>query len=293
VEPHVAFDTSVHVRPLVAALPGDRWCALLVNRRTTRILLGDAAEFEELTRYSDDVDGQHASGGIAQPRESRNIEQQVQRHIRDTLDLVEQLRGAGRWQHLLIAAPDELHGAIEQALPDQVRRDFVRWIDCDVERATTTDLAARAHACIEEFEHRGMQRMLDVLLQNAGQHGRASLGIEATLRALNEHRVETLLLAEGFRRPGAICDHGDWLAPGSSACPVHGRTMRPVADVIEVAVEAALRSGARIVTVPRHEEGDLELGLDTREFQQLTSLGQVAAITRFELDETVVPDAWE
>jgi hypothetical protein len=291
VEQHVAFDSSVHVRPLVEALPGDLWCVLLVNRRSTRILLGDAGEFAELTRYSDDVEGQHSSGGLAQAREARAIEEQAQRHVRETLDLVEQLRLAGKWHHLVIAAPDELRSYIESVIPDQSQRDFVAWLSCDIEHVNTSEVIEQAQTCIAAFEYRGMVQALDILSQNAGRNGRATLGLDATLRALNEQRVETLLIAEGFARPGAICDHGDWLTPGSAACPVHGRSMRPAADVIEAAIEAAVRAGSRIVTVPRHEEGDM--GLDSREFQQLTVLGQIAAITRFELEDTAVPEAWE
>ncbi|MBC7459973.1 MAG: hypothetical protein H7287_01290, partial [Thermoleophilia bacterium] len=291
VDQHVAFDCSVHVRPLVEALPGDRWCVLLVNRRSARIMLGDAGEFELLTSFTDDVEGQHSMGGLAQARMERNIEEQAQRHVRETLALIEQLHQGGQWQHLLIAAPDELHGYIEHALPDPSRRDFVRWISCDVEHADTAEIVSHARECITAYERDGMLRALAILEQNAGQNRRAALGIDATLRALNEQRVDTVLIAEGFRRPGAICDHGDWLAPGSSACPVHGRRMRPAADVVEAAVEAAVRAGSRIVTVLRHEEGDL--GLDSREFQRLTDMGQIAAITRFELDDTAVPDAWE
>ncbi|MCW2972477.1 MAG: hypothetical protein JWN72_750 [Thermoleophilia bacterium] len=291
VDQHVAFDSSVHVRPLVEALPGDRWCVLLVNRRSTRILLGDSGAFEELTRFTDDVEGQHSMGGWSQARFERNIEEQAQRHIRETLALVEQLHQGGQWQHLLVAAPDELHAYIQGSMPDQSKRDFVRWISCDVENAETSEIVARAKECITAYERDGMLRALSILEQNAGQNRRAALGIDATLRALNEQRVDTVLIAEGFRRPGAICDHGDWLAPGSSACPVHGRRMRPAADVVEAAIESAVRAGSKIVTVLRHEEGDM--GLDSREFQRLTDMGQIAAITRFELDDTAVPDAWE
>lgn len=133
--------------------------------------------------------------------------------------------------------------------------------------------------------------MRSCLEQNARCNRRAELGIAATLRALNEQRVDTVLIAEGLRRPGAICDHGDWLAPGTSACPVHGRRTRPAADVVDAAIEAAVRAGTRIVTVLRHEEDDM--GRDSREFQRLPDMGQIAVITRFELDDTAVPDAWE
>lgn len=61
------------------------------------------------------------------------------------------------------------------------------------------------------------------------------------------------------------------------------------ADVVEEAVEGAIRQRAHVVTVPRGDvllapgdDGELE---DTVEFRQLGSLGSVAAILRFDLDE--------
>jgi hypothetical protein len=284
VEQHVAFDRAAHVAPLVAALPGDRWCVLLVNRRSARIMLGDAGEFEELTRYRDDVEGQHRVPGTIENKVERNIDAQAERHVREALQLVDMLRGAGRWQHLLIATPDELRGVVRAQLPRESSNAFAGWMSCDVEDTPANEVADLAQAGIADYGHQRVLASLAGLQERAGRNERADLGLAPVLEALNEARVETLFVAEGYARPGIICDHGDWLTLRGAACPVHGRTMRPAADIVEAAVESAVRRGAHIVVVPRRRTGAPAGDPDAPEFQLLTSLGQVAATTRFDLD---------
>jgi peptide subunit release factor 1 (eRF1) len=73
------------------------------------------------------------------------------------------------------------------------------------------------------------------------------LGLDRTLTALLEGRVRTLLVAEGERLEGAVCTRCDYLAAKPfEICPLCGARADRTPDVVGVAMERALLSGAHV-----------------------------------------------
>lgn len=289
VEPEVAFDSTVHIRQLVQALPSETWCVLLCNRRTARLLIGDRNQLQQVEAFEDEVDGQHDQGGWSQARFARNIQEQVDDHLRHAARAVFEHLREGQFDCLLIAAPAELRGELEGCLHDSVRRRLHGWIDVDVEHTTPSEVCAAAAHAIAERDRQRLGEVIGRLRQNAGRGERAALGLEQVLQAVREARVDTLVVNEGFSHPGMACPHGDWLELEGGSCPVHDVTLQPCADVVEAAIECAIRQRGHVITVSRVEphaelEGD-GTTRDREEFLGLQSLGSIAAIVRFDIDE--------
>lgn len=288
VEQEVAFDRSVHVRQLVRSLPTSSWCVLLCNRRSARIMLGDRDHLEQVDDLRDDVDGQHDQGGWSQARFARNIEQQMADHLRRTIDVVEDLRRTGAFDCLLVASPAELHGSIETLMPEPLRRTMRGWIDVDVEHASVDDVSAGAADAIRTWDDDQLERTLARLQRNAGRRERAVTGLDDVLQALAERRVETLVINDGFSHPGLACPYGDWLATDGGVCPTHDIRLQPCADVVELAIEHAVRQDAHITIVdrvdPRDEPAADGAAPERVAFQAMRTLGSISAIVRFDLE---------
>lgn len=287
VEPEVAFDRRVHVRQLVRSLPTSSWCVLLCNRRSARILLGDRDHLEQVDAVRDEVDGQHDQGGWAQTRFARHIEAQVADHLRRTIDIVEQLRRTGAFDCLLVASPAELHATFESLVPDPLQRTMRGWIDVDVEHASVADVATGAADAIRTWDDDQLERTLARLQRNAGRRERAVMGLDDVLQALAERRVETLVVNDGFSYPGLTCPHGDWLATDGGVCPIHGTRLQPCADVVELAIEHAVRQDAHVTIVER-VDARAEPAADGAPaervaFQSMRALGGISAIVRFDV----------
>jgi peptide chain release factor subunit 1 len=293
VEQEVAFDRAVHVRQLVRSLPTSSWCVLLCNRRTARIMLGDRDHLEQVDELRDDVDGQHDQGGWSQTRFARNIQEQVDDHLRRVAAVVGDIRRTGAVDCLLVAAPAELRAQLESRLGDQVRRTMCGWVDVDVEHASVADVCAATALAMKTWDDDQLDRTLARLQQNAGRRERAVIGLEDALQALAERRVETLVVNDGLSHPGLVCPHGDWLATDGGVCPTHGSRLQPCADVVELAIEHAVRQDARITIVDRvdpHEEAASDGAPPERmAFQAMRALGGISAIVRFDLDEGARP----
>jgi peptide subunit release factor 1 (eRF1) len=65
-------------------------------------------------------------------------------------------------------------------------------------------------------------------------------GLGPTLAALNDHRVEQLLVSKHYAEEGWRCPTTGHLALKGPRHPVHGSVMERVDDVVEDAIEEAL-----------------------------------------------------
>ncbi len=71
-------------------------------------------------------------------------------------------------------------------------------------------------------------------------------GLARTIEALNDHRVATLLVSQGYAAPGWRCPECGTLAAMGPRCKRCGGRMREVADVVEDAVEEALARSCQV-----------------------------------------------
>ena len=81
--------------------------------------------------------------------------------------------------------------------------------------------------------------------RTAADHG-GVVGLEPTLAALAERRVETLLVSEGFTAPGARCPSCGWLGPDLRQCPQCGTTNVEIDNIVEFAVTEATAQHASV-----------------------------------------------
>ena len=126
----------------------------------------------------------------------------------------------------------------------------------------------QAALLVEEDVGRAADEAIVDRLRNAVGAGNAGVaGLESTLRALVERRVETLLVSDGYEAPGWRCPSCRWLAVRGRGCPVCGASMELLDDVVEQAVEEALANKCRVEVV--RESADLDV------------LGRIGALLRF------------
>jgi peptide subunit release factor 1 (eRF1) len=109
---------------------------------------------------------------------------------------------------------------------------------------------------------------LDRLVAAKSSGGRGAAGLEETLEALNEQRVEVLLLQENFDAAGVCCPQCGWLgSPGIARCPADDTETVERDDITDLAVRRAVTQSARVVSV--------------RDDDRLEPLGSIAALLRF------------
>ena len=104
-----------------------------------------------------------------------------------------------------------------------------------------------------------------------GTGGRGAAGIAEVLDALNQARVETLLIAENFQIPGRVDFQAGLLLP-------EGRDEgEPVDNIVEPAIEKAIEQSANAMVVRHHTD--------------LEPIGGIGAVLALSLSESRVPRA--
>ena len=220
----VVIDDSPFIEPLTT-LPGtDGYCVLLINRQVARILVGGSERMQEVSSIVDDVHGWHDQGGWSQARYQRGIVKETRDHIKHAADELFERFKTGEVQRLIIGTPDELRGEVESQLHSYLRDRVVGWIDVDI-RSTPDRVAGEAAGVIEQDERQREREWLDRLQSELGRDARAVSGLERTLNALSEKRVEAILLQDGYH-----------------------------ADELESALESALDQSAEVVVVRHHPD---------------------------------------
>jgi peptide subunit release factor 1 (eRF1) len=270
VEPIAVVAATPLIEPLAEIAAPERWCVLLVSRRSARIFSGTREKLAEVDELLDDVHGQHAQGGWSQARYQRSIEREADDHIRATGERLFERFKQRPFDRLLVGGPSELHGRVEGALHTDLRKRLAGMFEIDVERASADEVHRRAVPLIEAAEREREQRALAQLREGIAPGGHAATGAEEVLEALSERRVQTLLVAEGFGAPGFACPQCGWLVSDSEsgACPADGSELERHDDVIERAIAAAIAQDADVLVV-HHER------------EELVELGSLAALLRY------------
>jgi peptide chain release factor subunit 1 len=247
----VAIGRSPLVGPLARLERRERWCVALVSRRDARIFRGSPESLREIEQIHDVVFGQHDQGGWSQARYQRGIEKEKDDHLRHTAETLMKHFKRRPFQRLILGGPREVVADFESKLHGYLSERLAGRIEVDVDTATPDQVLRKARPLLEELE----EERESAALERLGEGGRAALGLDEVLQALNERRVECLLLDERFTAPGTGCPECGWLGPdGERTCPVDGRELEQLDDLTETAIELTLQQSAEILAVRRRRE---------------------------------------
>jgi peptide chain release factor subunit 1 len=261
----VVLDRTPYLEPLVADAGEERWCVLLVNRRNARFFVSDGGTLVETDRVEDDVHSQHDQGGWSQARYQRGVEKEKDDHLVNVAEIAFARYKQEGFDRLLVGAPDELVRELEQKLHPYLRERITGRLHLDVENSGIEDVRRAAEKAIEDWRRRCEREALDRLVEGVGRGGKGAAGIAGVLQALNEARVELLLISDGFRAPGGRDPATGMLYAGDEG--PDGQDLEHCENVIEHAVEKAIEQSAKVIKVRHHDD--------------LGPLGGIGAVLRY------------
>jgi peptide chain release factor subunit 1 len=201
IESRAIVDDRPCVEPLVRNGSDERWCVLLVNRRTARIFTGSADGLQEVDRIEGDTHSQHDQGGWSQANFARSVEQEKLNHLGQTLTALFGRFKRRPFDHLVVGAPDELVAEVEERMHPYLRARLAGRIGVDVDNSTPGDVQAAAAEVVDRHVAAVERAALDRMQQGIGRGDRGVSRPDAVMEALDQARVEILLLAEDFDAP--------------------------------------------------------------------------------------------
>ena len=259
----VAIEQVPYVEPMLAAVERRWWLVALVNRRSAWLLAGSPERLTERERVDDDVPGQQHQGGWSQARYERSVDKDVMDHLRGVAETVNRRWRQERFDRVVIGGPQEVVVRFEELLADEVRdRLAPEKADVDLSSATEAQVQSEVEQIVLEEDRRGERETLDRFQDALGSGTRAAAGLPDALQALNERRVQTLVLAPGFDRQGGRCpSDGMLFADPDGRCPGDGTPIQRVDHLREAVVEAAVFQDADVLVVTYYPEREPRDGI--------------------------------
>lgn len=222
---------------------------LLVDRQRARMfvfqfgeLIERAELFEALPRDYDTRD--EASRG-AREREQHHTDALVAQHLRHSAEVAFRHFQDRGFDHLTVGGTDDVVAATVASLHPYLRERLTTRIPLGV-GASDKEICAAALDIEHRLELEKEARLVGRLRDSIGTHSKGVAGLVDTIAAINDRRVATLLVSEGFVESGWRCPACGSLARRGPSCPVDGAEMTHHDDVVHEIVGAALRTGCAV-----------------------------------------------
>lgn len=250
VRDQVVVNSVPHVSQLEGVLErSERFGVLLADRQRARMFVFELDEvvdrqelFEELPRHDDDA------GNRDRLHAKDHIEAAAHAHLKHAAQMAFEVFQKEPFEHLIVGAPDELANELERDLHRYLKERLAGRCHVPVTASEPT-LRDAIVEIEEEVERRRESALVERLRESAAKGGAAVTGLDGVLRALDDRRVDRLLVSDGYESPGwrcRSCRHLTAKAPASHSCQVCGEELTRVDDVVGEAVDESLNQGCRV-----------------------------------------------
>jgi peptide subunit release factor 1 (eRF1) len=238
---------------------------LMADRQRARMFvfeMGRLVERSELFEAGGrgDVRGERDQG--VDPGQDRH----TQAHLRNAASVAFEVWQQHPFEHLALAAPDPLAHELESSLHPYLRKRLSGRIGVPM-AAGHNEVLAAAQAIEAEVERRREAEVVERLRAAVHADRRAVAGLTAVAEALNDRRVDTLVVSRGYVASGWRCDGCDVLAVIGRRCKRCGGEMVEVDDLVEDCVEHALTQSCQVEICVGNADLDV--------------LGRIGALLRF------------
>ncbi|TGC09019.1 baeRF10 domain-containing protein [Methanolobus halotolerans] len=250
VEPErfLVLDTSPFLLPL-ARLRADYedYGVLLVDSREARFVCIRSDLAEEKEHLSTDLMNKHKKGGWSQMRFNRLRKDAIKSFFSEVVENVqgtcEQLQIRG----LVIAGPGDAKQQLIQILPQDIQAKILDIIDVPMD-IPRDELIEAGDAALQEEELANSRKRSKELKSEILKGGLAVAGVEDVRSALEQARVNVLLILKGSSVPGWICERCQNLKANVRPPEECDRCGGPTStvNVLEELYELAQRTGAEV-----------------------------------------------
>jgi peptide chain release factor subunit 1 len=247
------WDHELFLQPLAGALKEfEHYGIVLVDRNNLRLFTVFLGHIEEHVR--EDF-GKHRVRHIktvgmdhlgSASRVQRMADERIRLNLRHVIKMMDWLVEARKPNRLILAGTPEVTTQVRNLLPKRLALQVMGTFDIDMD-APISDVLAAARPIAEEYERGAELQKVNEVVTTAAKSEKAVVGLGHTLKALNSDRVWELVYSEDFHAPGFECSRCAALFSAERAsCQYCGGALQPVGDVVERALDHALRAGAKV-----------------------------------------------
>ena len=249
-EPMVVLDSSPFLLPL-ARLKDDYedYALLLLDSQEARLFVIRSDILEEKKKLSIDLMNKHKKGGWSQMRYNRLRSGAIKSFLTKVVEDLQGRLDLGEIKGLVVAGPGEAKGQLVEMLPIVWKEKLLGVVDISMQTPGGDLVKLGGKSAREErsAELHLAERLKEAVLKGEG----AAYGLAEVGMALQEGRVNHLLLSSGFALPSMICKKCHFTHEEGESCPTCGGQMQAMS--LERLYEQAERTGAEVALVEDDE----------------------------------------
>ncbi|HSH22805.1 MAG TPA: hypothetical protein VK975_01975 [Acidimicrobiales bacterium] len=224
----------------------ERFGVLLVDRQRARMFVFELGELVESTAVFDQLPrGDDADHSYTKDQVRDHAAARARHHLRHAAAVAFTVFQETSFERLILSAPDDLSAEVEALLHPYLQERLVARCGIPL-HASDNEIRQAALEAEAEVERQKEAEAVNRLRDEVAAGGRGVAGIDATLLALVERRVETLLVSSGYTEVGWRCESCRWIGRLGRTCPICQADMHQVDDVVEEAIEDALGQSCNV-----------------------------------------------
>jgi peptide chain release factor subunit 1 len=187
-------------------------------------------------------------GGVAGRMQA--VDEQIDRNMKDAADFAVHFFESKHIRRIIIGGTDENVKQFRSFLPKAWQSLVMGSITVSL-TANHTEVQTRAIEVGLQAELVKETRLIDTLITETAKAGAAVTGLVGTLEAINQGRVQLLIITEGLRKVGYKAKENGHLAVKPPAGEAD--EFEKFFDVIDLAVNAVMRSGGEVEVIHQSE----------------------------------------
>lgn len=181
----------------------------------------------------------------------------LERHVREAAQLLVGLhRDELALDAVVLAGPQDVVRRVDEVLPPSLALYRVGQLSVGVD-VGTDDLRREVVHLATRLEAERECALVSELRTALAHRDGAVAGLPATLHALSAGKVDHLLVSAGYQAPGWKALDGTVLAAVGPRCDLCQEMMVRADDVVEDAIELALRNGTRVSVLAECDDLDV------------------------------------
>jgi peptide chain release factor subunit 1 len=182
----------------------------------------------------------------------RHEEEVVNRNMRDAAAATSSFFAGKPIRRLFLGGTTENVALYRDNLSKQLQSCIAGTFPADM-TAGEHEIRARSLALLKEANSERERKMVETMITTAAKGGNAVVGLDATLKALNDGRVQTLVISDGYRTGGYHDASAGFLSARAGESP-YGTPMTTTDDLVEAAVSRAMETGGNVEIISDDEE---------------------------------------
>ncbi|NHZ72494.1 MAG: hypothetical protein GWP17_05370, partial [Aquificales bacterium] len=205
----------------------------------TEGIMGEDVQKVKKGRGSSTVGMRGGQGG------GRHEDEVVQRNLRDTAQAAGKFFENRPIRRLFLGGTSETTGQFKELLPKKLQSCLAGTFNIAM---TANEHEVRQHTVnlLAEANDEREKKLVDKLVGMQAGGRTAVIGLDDTLQAVSDKRVQTLIISDGYRAPGYIDGDSGFVVANIARSPMSEQELTEVEDVVDLAVSATITQGGHV-----------------------------------------------